>query len=102
MRPTLLAVIVLSLTALVGAEHAAAKTTICKNTYGGDFIRAKELKCKKARAVVRAWGAGYKIDGQPNREALGFACSGTDDAVEGLVVKCTRPGQRITFYANVP
>ena len=39
---------------------------------------------------------------EPDREALGYTCTGTNDPYEGLIVKCTRPGKRITFYANVP
>jgi hypothetical protein len=84
------------------AAPAGAKTKICKNTYGGDLIAAKDLKCKKARRIVRAWAEGYKGDGDPDREALGFTCKGRDDPHEGLTVTCTDDGRRVRFYANVP
>ena len=88
---------------MLGTEPAdAARTKLCKNTYGGDVIAAKDLKCKRARRVVRAWAEGYKIDGDPDREALGFACRGINDKVEGLTIRCTREGKRVAFYANVP
>jgi hypothetical protein len=87
---------------LASSPAAEAKSTICKNTYGGDLIRAKDVKCKKARPVVRAWAEGFKADGQPSREALGYRCTGKDDPYEGLIVNCVRSGKRITFYANVP
>ena len=81
---------------------AGAKTTICKNTYGGDLIAAKDLKCKKARRIVREWAAGYKGDGNPDREVQGFTCRGRNDPYEGLTITCTDSGQRVRFYANVP
>jgi hypothetical protein len=99
-----LAISVIALLAALpfGGGEASAKTKICKNTYGGDFIRAKDVKCDRARAVVRAWGTGYKADGEPNREVVGYNCRATEDPVEGLVMKCTRSGKRITFFANAP
>ena len=84
------------------ADRAVAKTTICKNTYGGDVISAKDLKCKKARRIVREWAAGYKGDGNPDREVRGFTCKGRNDPYEGLTVTCTDDGRRVRFYANVP
>lgn len=93
------------LTAFLGMSSgtAAAAPRLCKNTYGGDVIRAsKDLKCSRARAVVRAWAAGYKEDGQINRPALGFNCAGRNDPYEGLTVTCRGFGKRVSFYANVP
>ncbi len=84
------------------ADRAVADTTICKNTYGGDLIAAKNLKCKRARAIVREWAEGYKADGEPDREVLGFACKGRNDPYEGLTITCTDDGRRVRFYANVP
>ena len=82
---------------------ASAKPRLCANTYGGDFVQARGgLRCAKARAVVRAWAAGYKSDGHTDRVALRFACSGRNDSVEGLVVNCHKGGRSVSFYANVP
>ena len=92
----------LSLVLSAADPAAGARTKLCKNTYGGDVIAAKDLKCKRARRVVRAWAEGYKIDGNPDREVLGFACRGITDDVEGLTIRCTRSGKRVAFYANVP
>jgi hypothetical protein len=52
--------------------------------------------------VVQAWAAGYKQDGQVDRHVLGFHCVDASNPVEGLVVRCTHSGRRVTFYANVP
>lgn len=110
-RPTRVSVRALLLLAtaalLVGAsgvatEPAGAASRLCKNTYGGDVIRAKRMGCKRARRVVRAWGRGYKRDGRIARRARGFKCRGWNSSVEGLVVTCRRGKKRVTFYANVP
>ncbi len=101
-RRLAISVIALIAPMVLGSAEASAKTTHCKNTYGGDFIRAKDVKCDRARAVVRAWGVGFKADGEPNREVVGYDCRATEDPVEGLVMKCTRSGKRITFFANAP
>lgn len=110
MRVARLALTVSALTLLLGlAPYAAAaagstppRAKICKNTYGGDVISAKNVSCKKARAVVREWAAGYKADGKTNRRARGFSCKGRNEPAEGLTIRCTRDEKRIRFYANVP
>ena len=91
-----------ALVLLLASGPAAAKTQLCKNTYGGDVISAKNVGCKKARAIVRAWAAGYKEDGNPNREVRGWRCRGSSSPAEGLTIACTRNGKRVGFYANVP
>jgi hypothetical protein len=98
------ALLLLAITALfgLGSQTASASQRLCKNTYGGDVILAKLVKCSNARAVVRAWAARYKQDGVTDRTVRGFNCIGTNDPVEGLVVTCHRFHKRITFFANVP
>lgn len=81
---------------------AAAKTKLCKNTYGGDVISAKNVGCKKARAIVRRWAAAYKADDNPNQRVGGWRCRGSNEPAEGLTIRCTRDGKRVRFYANVP
>ncbi len=87
----------------VGASPASAAPKLCANTYGGDVISASGgLKCAKARAVVRSWAGGYKADAIVDRSALGFACRGTNDSVEGLTIRCRQGRKAVRFYANVP
>jgi hypothetical protein len=102
MRSTTLVVAASALILLLGTGSATAKTRVCKNTYGGDVISAKNVSCKKARAIVRAWAAGYKADGNPSREVRGWRCRGRNEPAEGLTIRCTRSGKRVRFYANVP
>lgn len=102
-----LAVSALALLGLASVAEADPRATparakICKNTYGGDVISAERVGCKKARRVVREWAVGYKVDGNPNRRALGFRCRGRNEPAEGLTIRCFRRGKRIRFYANVP
>jgi len=96
--------IVLAVVALLsfGSQTASASSQPCKNTYGGDVIFAKLVKCSHARAVVRAWATRYKQDGVTDRTVLGYNCLGMNSPIEGLVVTCHRFHKRITFYANVP
>lgn len=107
MRSTRLALVIAAFLALGSATEAHTPATpprakICKNTYGGDVISAKNVSCKKARRVVREWAAGYKVDGRINRRALGFRCKGRNEPAEGLTIRCWRDEKRIRFYANVP
>lgn len=83
-------------------DSAFAAPRLCANTYGGDVIYARHLKCHRARQVVRAWAHDFKRSGQPSTHSLGFTCNGRDDPVEGLVVFCHRARKRVTFFANVP
>jgi hypothetical protein len=87
---------------VLSAAPAGASSKLCANTYGGDVIYARHLPCHRARRVVRVWARGYKRQGTPNVEALGFDCHGVDNEVEGLVVSCRRGRKHIVFYANVP
>lgn len=90
------------LSAAVLCETAAAETKMCANTYGGDVVVANRMKCSKARDVVRTWAVRYRRDGIVNRNVLGFRCRDRSNAVEGLVVRCTRNRKWVNFYANVP
>jgi hypothetical protein len=92
---------------LVGATFgatgpAAAEVKMCANTYGGDVVSATNMKCSKARDLVRTWAVRYRRDGVVNRRVLGFRCRGRNDSVEGLTVKCRRGDKNVRFYANVP
>jgi hypothetical protein len=88
--------------AAAAPQATAAVTKTCKNTYGGDFIRATNIGCRISRKIVRTWGRRYKRDGDPDRRVIGFECRGRNDEVEGLIVTCRREGARIRFFANVP
>ena len=86
----------------LGADRVPAASRLCPNTYGGDVISAKRVRCKRARRVVRAWARGYKRDGMLNQRVLGFSCRPRVEPVEGLTIYCRRGKKRIRFYANVP
>lgn len=88
--------------ALWSESAVAVLPKYCGHTYGGDNIFVGRVGCTRARRVVRAWGHGYKRDGQINRRARGFTCHGRNDQVEGLVVVCHRNQRHLSFYANVP
>lgn len=83
-------------------DSVSAAPQLCANTYGGDVIYARHLKCHRARKVVRAWARDFKRSGRPSTSSLGFTCHGRNDSVEGLVVFCHRARKRVTFFANVP
>jgi hypothetical protein len=82
------------------AAYAATRT--CSNTYGGDVIETRNVRCRKAHRIVRTWARRYKGDGKVNRRVLRFRCRGRNDRAEGLVVRCKRGHASVTFYANVP
>ena len=84
----------------VAAAHAA--TRACSNTYGGDVIQTRNVRCRKAHRIVRTWARRYKRDEKVNRRVLRFRCRGRNDRAEGLVVRCKRGRASLTFYANVP
>jgi hypothetical protein len=86
----------------LGADRAPAASRLCPNTYGGDVIYAKKVRCKRARRVVRAWARGYKRNGMLKQRVLGFRCRARVEPVEGLTIHCRRGKKRIRFYANVP
>lgn len=86
----------------LGADRAPAASRLCPNTYGGDVIAAKRVRCKRARRVVRAWAREYKRDGMLNQRVLGFRCRARVEPAEGLTIYCRRGKKRIRFYANVP
>ena len=84
-------------------EPAQASSRLCANTYGGDVISAtNNLRCAKARAIVRAWAVRYRRDGRVNRTVLGYRCRDRSSSVEGLTLKCRRGRKVVRFYANVP
>lgn len=74
----------------------------CGNTYGGDFILAKRMRCAKARQVVRSWAHRYERSGATDGVVRNFRCHGVDDPIEGLVVSCHKGSKRLSFFANVP
>ncbi len=85
---------------IVGAPAAEAKT--CANTYGGDVIGAYNMRCSKARDVVRTWAVRYKRDGKYNRTVLRFGCRKTVQRYEGIQMICRRGEKKVLFYPNVP
>ena len=88
------------LSALRAPEPSLA--AYCGNTYGGDVIVTKNLRCGRARRVVKTWGRRYKRDGRVRRNVLGFRCRGYNSSVEGLIVRCRRGRSGIRWYANAP
>ncbi len=98
----LIAIALAGVTALRDPESAQASRRMCSNTYGGDVIQARNLSCRKAHRVVRAWAHRFKRDGIVERTVLGFRCHDRSNEVEGLVVRCRRNARWVTFYANVP
>jgi hypothetical protein len=88
--------------AVVFGGAMAAEAKMCANTYGGDVVVAKRMKCSKARDIVRTWAVRYRRDGVVNRRVMGFRCRDRSNSVEGLVVRCTRGRKSVNFYANVP
>lgn len=90
------------LTIGLALDSASAAPRLCANTYGGDLIYARHLKCPRARRVVRAWARDFKRSGRPSTYSSGFTCHGRNDPVEGLVVFCHRGRKRVNFFANVP
>jgi hypothetical protein len=82
--------------------HSAPKVRSCSNTWGGDVIEAKNMRCRTAHGLVRTWARRYKRDGKVNRRVLRFRCRDRSNSVEGLVVQCKRGHASVTFYANVP
>ena len=96
--PVLIATALMALT--VRADAAAPHS--CENTYGGDVISAQNMSCHKAKVVVRAWAHKFRRDNVVDRRARGFDCRGSNSSVEGLVMRCSSDGRRVTFYANVP
>jgi hypothetical protein len=84
------------------AGPSSAETRMCANTYGGDVISAKNMRCWKARDIVRTWAVRYARDGRVNRRVRRFRCRDRSNSIEGLVVKCRRGDKRVRFYANVP
>jgi hypothetical protein len=85
------------------AEPAHASSRLCANTYGGDVISAtNNLRCAKARDIVRTWAVRYRRNGQTNRTVLGYRCRGRNDRYEGLTIRCRRGYKVVRFYANVP
>ena len=81
---------------------SSAEVRMCANTYGGDMVSAKNMRCWKARDIVRTWAVRYARDGRVNRRVRRFRCRDRSNPIEGLVVKCRRGDKRVTFYANVP
>lgn len=96
-------VIALALLSAVSLERAEpAKAAFCGNTYGGDVISTTNLRCGRARRVVKTWGRRYKRDGKARRNVLGFRCAPRNDSVEGLTMRCRRGRSSIRWYVNVP
>jgi hypothetical protein len=83
-------------------ESAEAARQLCRNTYGGDVVSARNMRCSRARRIVRTWARRYKRDGRVNRIVLGFRCRDRSNQYEGLVVHCRRAPRAVRFYANVP
>jgi hypothetical protein len=86
----------------IGLGASTAEAKICANTYGGDVISATNMRCAKARDIVRTWAVRYRRDGVVNRRVMGFRCRDRSNAVEGLTVRCSRGKKGVRFYANVP
>lgn len=104
-KTPLVVVFVLALVALFGSSLGGAepaRAAFCGNTYGGDVISTTNLRCGRARKVVKTWGRRYKRDGRARRNVLGFRCAPRNDSVEGLTMRCRRGKSRIRWYVNVP
>jgi hypothetical protein len=81
-----------------------AQRRLCRNTFGGDLIRVRIVRCPRARFVVRTWAHRFRRDGRATRRVFRFRCRGRIVRFEGLTVACRRVGGRATirFYVNVP
>jgi hypothetical protein len=102
LRISLLALAVLALAAPAASAHYKARGKHCgsiqfqaQTDSGASAIYAKDVKCRTARRIVRAYHRG-------NESPLGFTCRSRDhDPAYGLAhtdVKCTRAGyRRVTF-----
>lgn len=84
------------------ATASTADATTCRNTYGGDVISAQNMRCGKARDIVRTWAVRFRRDGRDNRRVLGFRCRRKTLRFEGHQVTCRRARRSVRFYPNVP
>jgi hypothetical protein len=56
-------------------EIRLPRPRLCRNTFGGDLIRARIVSCRRARQVVRSWGRRYQRDGRASRRVWEYSSS---------------------------
>jgi hypothetical protein len=65
--------------------------------YGGHFVYARDVGCKKARRVARKVGERLGECIEEGCQAADFACRAKPNEIEGGTIVCSRGEQRVRF-----